>query len=256
MSWNGIVKAVNRATTSIMQNTGAMEKTVDKDFTEQESKLNTLEQRLESLHKEAKGYLDAVRGTTMAQQRIAETIDQFYDDTNPLAKAGKLYKDAVIKMDEEVRSELDSTYRTTVLDPIGKYIAVFPDYHDLIKKRQKKLLDYDRTRHDVKKLVEKPSNDPSKLASAESEANQAKNVYESINQQLLAEIPVLVEMRIPYLTPSFEALVKSQLTFNQAAFYKLDGVKQVFPPDNDNSLEGRAESALQQMRELSICRSN
>ena len=28
MSWNGFVKAVNRATTTVMQSTGAMEKTV------------------------------------------------------------------------------------------------------------------------------------------------------------------------------------------------------------------------------------
>ena len=73
---------------------------------------------------------------------------------------------------------------------------------------------------------------------------------------MLSEIPILVDMRLPYLTPSFEALVKSQLAFNQAAFYKLDSVKQVFPPGSDEGLEGRAESALQQMRELSICRSN
>lgn len=58
------------------------------------------------MHKEAKGYLDAVRATTLSQTRIAETIDQFYDETSPLSKAGKMYKNAVTKMDEEARSEL------------------------------------------------------------------------------------------------------------------------------------------------------
>ena len=42
----------------------------------------------------------------MAQTRIAETIDEFYDETSPLGRASKLYKTAVIRMDEEVRVEL------------------------------------------------------------------------------------------------------------------------------------------------------
>jgi hypothetical protein len=91
---------------------------------------------------------------------------------------------------------------------------------------------------------------------AEQESNSAKLIYESINRQLISEIPLLVGMRLPYLTPSFEAIVKSQLTFNQAAYYKLEGVKQVFPEGSPKGLEGRAESVLTQLRELSILKSS
>lgn len=42
----------------------------------------------------------------LAQTRIAETIDQFYEESSALSKAGKLYKVAVEKMDEEVRQDL------------------------------------------------------------------------------------------------------------------------------------------------------
>lgn len=139
-----------------------------------------------------------------------------------------------------------------MLDPIGKYVAVFPDYYALMSKRGKKLLDYDRLRSTVKKLVEKPSSDPAKLAQAEQEASQAKVTYETINRQLKLEIPAVVDMRVPYLTPSFEAIVKSQLTFNQAAFYRLDGLKQAFPTGAEKGLEGRAENVLHQLRSLSI----
>ena len=50
---------------------------------------NSLEQRIENLHKEAKGYLDAVRQMTLAQQNIADTIDQFYEDSAPLSLAAR-----------------------------------------------------------------------------------------------------------------------------------------------------------------------
>lgn len=39
----------------------------------------------------------------------------------------------------------------------------------------------------------------------------AKEVYEALNEQLTTEIPQLIDLRVPYLDPSFEALVKIQL---------------------------------------------
>ena len=39
----------------------------------------------------------------------------------------------------------------------------------------------------------------------------AKEVYETLNEQLTSEIPQLIDFRVPYLDPSFEALVKIQL---------------------------------------------
>lgn len=87
MSLKGFSKAVDRAITSVLQSTGSVEKTVDKEYEAEEVKLKNLETKLERLHKEAKGYLDAVRSTTLAQNRIAETIDLFYDETSPLSKA-------------------------------------------------------------------------------------------------------------------------------------------------------------------------
>ncbi|RKO83798.1 hypothetical protein BDK51DRAFT_28484 [Blyttiomyces helicus] len=255
MSWKGFTKAVSRATTSVMQSTGAIDKTVDREFEEEERRYRSLENKVEKLHKEAKGYLDAVRAMTLAQQRIAETVNNFYEDGAPLGYAGMQYKTAVEQMDEEARTELDTNYRTTVLDPLGKFIAVFPDFNEAIKRRQKKLLDYDRLRSQARKLVEKPSDDPGKLPRAESEANAAREVYESLNRQLVTEIPKLVDLRVPYIDPSFEALVKSQLVFNEAAFYKLDAIKTAFPGNGglEHGIDRQVEDVLQQMRDLTIC---
>ncbi|KAJ2998077.1 hypothetical protein HDV02_004902 [Globomyces sp. JEL0801] len=240
MSWNGFVKAVSRATTTVMQQAGAVEKTIDKDYEEEEAKFRLLETRIENLHNQAKGYLDAVRQMTSAQKSIADTIDQFYDDNAPLSKAARSYKDAMIQMDENLRLDL---------------VGVLPFVNEVIKKRKLKLLDYDRTRTTVKKLIDKPSEDPSKLAKAEADCTHARNQYEPLNQQLVTEIPQLIDMQIPYLNPSFEALVKSQLAFNEGAFHKLDAIKKSFPSNSDVGLEGRVEGVLQQMRELSICKS-
>ncbi|KAJ3267580.1 hypothetical protein HDU76_011726 [Blyttiomyces sp. JEL0837] len=237
-----------------------MEKTVDRDFDEEEKRYKIFESKVEKLHKEAKGYLDSVRALTVAQQRIAETVDHFYDDGAPLGYAGLQYKQAVEKMDEEARTELDTNCRVTVLEPLGKLIQCFPDFNDAIKKRQKKLLDYDRLASVSRKLADKPSDDPSKYPRALAETNQAKEIYENVNQALIVEIPKLIDLRVPYLDPSFEALVKSQLAFNEAAFVKLDEIKRAFgstggAEEGGSGLEGQVEGVLQKMRELTICAS-
>ena len=45
----------------------------------------------------------------------------------------------------------------------------------------------------------------------EKETAMARDVYEALNEQLTTEIPQLIDLRVPYLDPSFEALVKIQL---------------------------------------------
>jgi amphiphysin len=167
------------------------------------------------------------------------------------------YKDAIKKLDEMNRTEMDETFRMTVLDPLGKLIGVFPEFTEVMKKRDRKLLDYDRARSAVKKLVDSPSTDPSKLPKAESEMQQAKGVYDNINNMLMDDIPKLVDMRVPYLEPCFEAMIKMQLHYNQESYEKLEAVKKGFEYGGKNTdghgLEGQAEAVLQQIRSLTIC---
>jgi bridging integrator 3 len=57
----------------------------------------------------------------------------------------------------------DAPYRATVLEPIGKLCSYNSEVNNAISKRNKKALDYDAARSKVKKLVDKPSDDTTKL---------------------------------------------------------------------------------------------
>jgi amphiphysin len=135
---------------------------------------------------------------------------------------------------------------------LSRFCAYFPDINEAIKRRQKKLLDYDAMRSKVRKLVDKPSEDPQRLPRAEQEANMAREVYENINGILITDLPKVIELRVPYIDPSFEALVKSQLQFCQTSYEHLEGLRQYFPAESEK-MDGRVDDVLQQMRELSIC---
>ncbi|GAB7334744.1 hypothetical protein MBLNU13_g06676t1 [Cladosporium sp. NU13] len=76
----------------------------------------------------------------------------------------------VLRSDMDAYGELmDFIYRTTVLEPINRFCAYFPDINECIKKRNHKMLDYDSMRSKVKRLTEKPDKDPAKLPRTEKE---------------------------------------------------------------------------------------
>ncbi len=62
MSWKGFTKTLNRAGTSLMQKANAVDRTDDPEFAQQSNETRELEKQTKALQKEAKGYLDAMRG--------------------------------------------------------------------------------------------------------------------------------------------------------------------------------------------------
>lgn len=109
----------------------------------------------------------------------------------------------------------------------------------------------------MRKLTDKPDKDPSKLPQAEREEQMAKNHYDQLNEQLYNEIPQLIDLRVPYLDPSFEALVKIQLRFCAEAYSRMAQVQQYLDADTreqyaQGQLDERVETVLQEIRDLNI----
>ncbi|BFZ56613.1 BAR adaptor protein Hob3 [Savitreella phatthalungensis] len=261
MSWHGFKKAVNRAGTQVMMKVGQVDKTIDRDFETEERRYRVLEGAATKLQKEAKGYLDSLRAMTASQTRIADTVDAFYGESGQRDNVSAYYKQAVKDLDAETVKELDGPYRETVLDPINRFCAYFPDINEAVKKRNHKLIDFDSQRAKVKKLVDKPSDDASKLPRAEKEAQMAQDIYERINNQLVEELPQLIDLRVPYFDPSFEALVKIQLRFCREGYERVAQVQQYFDPQvredyAQGALDTRVEEILAEMKELAIVSSN
>ena len=86
---------------------------------------------------------------TASQMRIAETIDAFYGDAGTKDGVSRSYKQAVEDLDAETIKALDGPFRyfcrladwltlrrrlteirTTVLEPISRFCAYFPDINE------------------------------------------------------------------------------------------------------------------------------
>ncbi|KAI9571155.1 hypothetical protein HD554DRAFT_2078989 [Boletus coccyginus] len=228
MSWTGFKKSLNRAGTTVLQKTGQIERTVDREFADEESKYRAFEKECQALQKDSKTYGDAMRAMTSAQARLADTIENFYnasDRTSDGAMAGHAFKSAVDDLDNSVQREMEAPYRTCIMEPLGKMNAYFPVINEHISKRNKKLLDYDAARSRLRKVIDKPSEDPTKLPKAQHEHDDAKEVFELLNEQLIAELPQLLDLRVPYFDPSFEAMIRMQCKFAEDGYEKMSTVQ-------------------------------
>lgn len=67
---SGFKKAVNRAGTSVMMKTGHVEKTINRDYEIEERRFRTMESAANRLQKEAKGYLDSLRGVFLIKPPV------------------------------------------------------------------------------------------------------------------------------------------------------------------------------------------
>jgi hypothetical protein len=149
----------------MMQQMGMVEKTIDKDYIDEENRFKAFENRIVRLQSESKQTLDSMRGISATIKSLAGVMDDFYDDgsNSPLSQAALVYEKIATSLDDEIRVEYDQTYLKTVYEPITRFTATLPEIKQAMEKRDRKLLDYDAQRTKVRGLVEKPSQDVTKL---------------------------------------------------------------------------------------------
>lgn len=259
MSWEGFKKAVNRASASVTVKN--VDKVMDKDFDVEERRYKTLNTAGTNLQKSVKGYLDSLRAVTASQVTIAEIVSNLYEESKQgqslYSNVGSYYLQCVREFDEETVKQLDGPFRETVLDPITKFTNYFTEIDEAIKKRAHKKTDYEQCKSKVRRLIDKPAKDATKLPKAEKELTIAKEIYEDLNEQLKAELPQLIALRVPFYDPSFESLVKIQLRFCTEGYSRLAQVQQYLDPASRDDyanglLDGKIDELLMQMNGLNI----
>ncbi|OQR68808.1 myc box-dependent-interacting protein 1-like, partial [Tropilaelaps mercedesae] len=102
-----------------------------------------------------------------------------------------------------------------VLNPINNYITKFHDMRNKIGKRGRKLVDYDKSRHNVEALRNSAKKkDDVKLTKAREELEQAKNLYEQLNNELHDDLPRLYDSRIPFFVKNLQTFFDAECRFH------------------------------------------
>lgn len=259
MSWDGFKKAINRAGSSVLVKD--VDKTIDKDFDIEERRFKTLKTAGQNLQKASKGYLDSLRAVTASQVTIAEIVSNLYEEAKQggsvYSNVGSYYLLCVKEFDAETVKQVDGPFRETILDPVTKFSNYFGEIDEAIKKRAHKKTDYDQCKAKARRLIDKPAKDAGKLPRAEKELSMAKEIFDDLNDQLKAELPQLISLRVPFYDPSFEALVKIQLKFCTEGYSRLAQVQQYLDTQSRDDyangvLDGHIDNLLTQMNGLNI----
>ncbi|XP_068670145.1 myc box-dependent-interacting protein 1-like [Montipora foliosa] len=207
-------KRAKRAQEKVMQKLGKANETKDLTFDEFVTNFNKQQSAAQRLHKELKNYYSCVKAMLVASDAFGEAVREVYEPEWP-------GRDKLVQYLEELHNqwnEVQEKLHDEVIIPLTAYQSQFPDIKARINKRGRKLVDYDRYRHNLETLKAKGKNtDPKKLTQAEEEYNEAKSVYTKLHAELYEELPALFDSRIGYYVSSFQSIFTAEGVFHREA---------------------------------------
>ncbi|KAJ7391881.1 hypothetical protein OS493_016171 [Desmophyllum pertusum] len=207
-------KRAKRAQEKVMQKLGKANETKDLTFDEFVTNFNKQQGAAQRLHKELKNYYACIKAMLVSSDAFGDAVREVYEPEWPGSEK-------LIQHVEELRnqwSELVEKLDDEVIIPLTAYQSQFPDIKARINKRGRKLVDYDRYRHNLETLKAKGKTaDPKKFAQAEEEYNEAKTVYTKLHAELYEELPALFDSRIGYYVSSFQSIFTAEGVFHREA---------------------------------------
>ncbi|EEC07418.1 bridging integrator, putative [Ixodes scapularis] len=152
------------------------------------------------LQKEFKNYVVCIKSLQLASKALMDTLSEIYEQEWTLEL---LWDDYHRKMNDQVMA------------PLNSYINQFTDVRGRIAKRGRKLVDYDKARHSVESLRNSAKKkDDLQARQGGEELEDAKQMYEVINNELHDELPALYDSRIPFLVSKLQTFFAAESTFH------------------------------------------
>ncbi|KAG1960945.1 bridging integrator [Pimephales promelas] len=161
------------------------------------------------IYKDLKAYLNAVTVMKDASGRLFQSLFDAYDDKwDGVEDLGE-----VVEGEELLWKDYESKLRDQALITMESYMSQFPDVRERVAKRNRKLVDYDSTRHHLAGMQNAKKKDDIKIGKAEDEMNAAKVIFEDMNSELKMELPILFDTRIGCYVTVFQAICNLRDTF-------------------------------------------
>lgn len=205
----GFNKRVGRTKEIVLQNLGKVDKTEDEAFDHYVGNFSKQQSNATKLQKYMGNYITAVRTVVHASIAFQDSLKEVYEDD----WAGKFELitnlDHMKSYSHEYLRELDKS--STAL---YSYQAQFPDMRSKIEKRNRKLVDYDATRHTIQQLQTSKKRDDTKLVKAEEKNADAKRLYDHLNTELHDLLPALFDSRIVSYGSMLQSLFTAESTYH------------------------------------------
>ena len=200
LSMHSVAKMSIRLSTRLSASLGLTNVAVDLEFEELEKQFRSVEKCTLQLAKDAEQCLIHLSDEAISGEVMSDFLIQYYQGTSNV-EANRL---------REIRStiwsqfiqELKSCLKNRVSVPINFLATLLEGPAVLISKRDDKLLDYDAAISKSEKYKE------SRIV--QDELATAKNNYEALTQQLLEELPVLIDAATKVLVNCISAFAQAR----------------------------------------------
>jgi len=209
----GFNKRVGRTKEIVLQSMGKVDRTEDGTFDFYVSNFSKQQANATKLQKYMGNYITTVRSMVHASIAFQDALKEVYEDE----WAGKFDLindlDHIKRCSHDYLRELDKS--STAL---YSYQAQFPDTRGKIDKRNRKLVDYDATRHTIEQLKNSKKRDDQKLKleklKAEEKNADAKRLYEHLNTELHDLLPALFDSRIVSYGSMLQSLFTAESSYH------------------------------------------
>ncbi|XP_071788360.1 myc box-dependent-interacting protein 1-like [Asterias amurensis] len=200
-------KNLTRTKEKVLQRLGKADETRDVNFDLYSQNFNQQQVAASRLQKELKTYVACVRAMSSASRSLHEALESIYEPDWVRSDQIPQYKETLELLWDDFQRKLNDQ----VVNPLFTYQSKFPDVKKHVEKRNRKLIDYDSARHNLETLKKK---DDAKAAKAQEAYNEAKKLYEDINNEILEELPALYDSRIPFYATTFQLFYSAEATIH------------------------------------------
>ncbi|KAG0301457.1 hypothetical protein BGZ98_008339 [Dissophora globulifera] len=206
---HGFNKKFSRTTQQLRQAVGGSDVTVDILFEALLEKFNLQQHLAREFARYILNWLVSIKQFFDTQEAFALTLREIYamvpihkqDENNSIILVNEFHK-SLSQFSKTIGRELESRLKQTVYKSIERFLKLFSGPLQVMKKREKKLLDYDS----VRGMKERGDTvDKNMLESAEA--------YTAINEQLLDELPAFLGLTTQYFDLIVMEFSKVQMFF-------------------------------------------
>lgn len=204
VNFHSIVKKSNRMSTYVSQKLGIMNQTTSSKFTAEETRFRGVQKAARALVEHVANVVDAVRARHAAELLIAEALEDIF----PWAPEAPRVKEVTLETCNRLLQQFDHEVEERVLVPARAVASLCEAPDRLLAKTQDKLLDFDAAQSRLQ-----ATKDPAKVPALEEEEAHARETYEALHRQLLAELPELNDRAVVVLETATTSLVAARLYF-------------------------------------------
>ncbi|PVU94801.1 hypothetical protein BB559_002912 [Furculomyces boomerangus] len=257
-TWQNLKKNVSRASANVVGGDPLISSAPE--LSEQIQRYENLKKKADRLFTETKNFLESIRVLAKAQKELSINVSKMADGTANNQREYTGFRQASADISDTIFAQFEEAYNEMVLTPVERYCSFLPEFDTIISKTKKRLVDLERAKKEHQKAQEK-FGDPNIASQADGSIEYAENVYETLKQSLLTEIPKLINARIYVIEPSFKALVKLQLEFFKnsidAMSHNIDTrTAYGHSGTSDTEIDNKMNNIMQQIRDLTVCKLN